>query len=68
VTQGVAVIRGRHYDADLQTDVLKVWGYRASCACGWTGRVKATVAEARRERREHLESEHDGNPTGGEHA
>jgi len=67
VTQGVTAVKGVQWDADLRTDVLRVWGYRASCSCDWKGRVRGSVAEARRELREHLDSEHNGNPTGGSH-
>lgn len=34
-------------DPDLETNVRRVYGFRAECDCGWKGGVRESVAGAR---------------------
>lgn len=43
----------RYQDAELRCAVRRTFGYEAYCACGWVGKVRRTVAEARAENRQH---------------
>jgi hypothetical protein len=38
----------------LSTDVLRVFGYQARCACGWEGPIRSHHGVARRDARTHI--------------
>jgi hypothetical protein len=50
--------RQRIHDDDLGCDVLRTYGYRARCRCGWRGPLRDRHHEARLDGREHTRAEH----------
>jgi hypothetical protein len=49
----VSPMASRRFDVGLACTVVAVYGYRASCACGWRGRVRSTISAARTDVSEH---------------
>lgn len=54
---GVNAVRARARDKELGCDVLRVYGYRASCSCGWREKVRPTMRDAYGDRRLHLDDQ-----------
>lgn len=50
----VEPLRRAAWSEALQVRAVCVYGYRAVCSCGWTGRKRGTVQLARAEAREHV--------------
>jgi hypothetical protein len=48
----IVPVRVRQRDDALGVDVSRIVAYRAVCSCGWRGRAKRGVAEARADYRD----------------
>lgn len=45
--------RVRYHSPELHTDVLRGFGFRARCQCGWAGPNRQDRADAVKDSREH---------------
>ena len=52
----VKAARIKFHSTDLSTDVLRCYGYRGYCACGWQGPLRTAHAVARQDARIHSAS------------
>jgi hypothetical protein len=50
---GVALNRFTRRDLDLQTNVRRVYGVHAYCACGWIGETRDTWSAAQHDAKLH---------------
>ena len=46
--------RLRFHSTDLSCQVIRTYGYRARCACGWEGPVRGKHRDSRQDGREHV--------------
>lgn len=49
----ISPLRHREFSDLTGCDVSSIYGFRASCVCGWKGKTRRTVAVARLDFAEH---------------
>jgi hypothetical protein len=57
--QQITPVRTRVHSTDLAVDVLRTFGYKARCACGWEGAIRDRHVLAQLDAQAHRKETHE---------